>query len=122
MTSRERMLAAFEGEPVDCIPIAPYFWGAEYTWQLTGMPIWEALHGSGDMRLAVLDAVDRRHGCDWLMPLHQSAGLLKGKHLTSDDGVCVHFADDVSGEEWVFHRDGHWFGKASDVGRMRIDN
>lgn len=122
MTSRERMIAAMEGRPVDCIPVAPYFWGAEYSWKLTGHPIWEVLHGAGDMRLAILDAIDRRHSCDWLMPLHQSTGLLADMTQVSEDDLRVHFTHNETGEEYVFHKDGHWFGKASDVGKMRIDN
>ena len=38
MTSRERMLAALDGGAVDMIPVAPYFWGAEYVWRLLGRP------------------------------------------------------------------------------------
>ena len=43
MNSRERMIAAMEGREVDQIPIAPYFWGAEYVWRLMGRPIWAAM-------------------------------------------------------------------------------
>ncbi|MHB1001200.1 MAG: uroporphyrinogen decarboxylase family protein [Armatimonadota bacterium] len=122
MTSQERMMAALEGRPVDYIPVAPYFWGAEYSWKLVGKPIWEVLHGEGDMCLAILEAIDRRHGCDWVIPLHQSSGQLAGKSFVREDDLRVYFIDDQSGEEYIFHKEGHWLCKTSDIEQMRIDN
>jgi hypothetical protein len=52
------MTAALEGRPVDRIPTAPYIWGAEYVWKLTGKSICEVMHGEGDMGKAVLQAID----------------------------------------------------------------
>ena len=57
MTSRERMLAAMDGATPDRTPVAPYFWGGEYSWRLTGRPLWQVLHGTGDMRLELLEAI-----------------------------------------------------------------
>jgi len=122
LTSRERVLAALEGRPVDHIPVAPYFWGAEYTWKLTGKPIWEVLHGPGDMGFEVLEALDRRHGCDWVIPLHGSSGALQGKTLAREDFAHVYFTDDATGEEWVFHKEGHWLVRADEVETTRANN
>lgn len=115
MTSRQRMTAALEGRPVDQIPIAPFFWGAEYVWKLMDKPIWEVLHGAGDMRMQVLEALDTRHGCDWVVPLHWSSGILKGKTYTREDSSHAYFTDDETGEEWVFHKEGHWLVKKSEI-------
>lgn len=122
MTSRERMTAALEGRPVDRIPVAPYFWGAEYSWKLVGKPIWEVLHGEGDMGLAILETLDERHGCDWLVPLHGSSRLLSGKSYAREDFSHVCFTDDSTGEEWVFHKEGHWLVRADQVSEARGDN
>lgn len=122
MTSRERMIAAFEGRQVDRIPVAPYFWGAEYSWKLVGKPIWEVLHGEGDMTLAVLEALDERHGCDWVIPLHGSSRALRGKTYSREDHSQVYFTEDSTGDEWVFHKEGHWLVRADRVGETRGDN
>jgi uroporphyrinogen-III decarboxylase len=122
MTSRERMIAALEGREVDRIPVAPYFWGAEYSWKLVGKPIWEVLHGDGDMTLAVLEALDERHGCDWVIPLHGSSRALRGKTYSREDHSRVYFTEDSTGDEWVFHKEGHWLVRAEEVGEARGDN
>lgn len=122
MTSRDRMIAALEGRPVDRIPTAPYFWGAEYVWKLTDMPIWEVMHGEGDLGSAVLQALDQRHQCDWVIPLHASSGALRGKSRVGEDGEYVHFADDQNGEKFVFHKEGHWLIPSSDIGKARVDH
>ncbi len=122
MTSRERMIAALEGRPVDQIPVAPYFWGAEYGWKLVGRLIWEVFHGEGDMCLAVLEALDARHGCDWVIPLHGSSGLLRGKTYSREDYSHVYFTDDTTGEQWVFHKEGHWLVRSDQVSQARGDN
>ena len=46
VTSKKRMLQALEGGKPDMVPIAPYFWGAEYTWKIAEVEIWELLYGS----------------------------------------------------------------------------
>ena len=122
MTSRERMIAALEGREIDQIPVAPYFWGAEYVWKLLGRPIWEVLHGEGDVRLAVLEALDERHGCDWVIPLHSSSGLLAGKTMTREDSAHAYFTEDATGGEWVFHKQGHWLVPAGEAGGVRVSN
>lgn len=111
MTSRERMIAALEGREVDRIPIAPYFWGAEYVWKLMGKPIWEVMLGPPDNTLDLLAALEERHGCDWLVPLHRGSGWLEGKRFQGEDASRVFFLDEATGEEWVFHKEGHWLGR-----------
>lgn len=122
MTSRERMIAALEGANVDALPVTPWFWGAEYVWKLVGRPIWEVMHGPGDMRMAVLQALDSRHGCDWLIPLHHSSGELHGKTRSREDSAHIYFIDDGTSEEWVFHKEGHWLVRAEDARKARIDH
>lgn len=122
MTSRERVLAAINGQPVDKIPVAPYFWGAEYAWKLTGRPLWEIMHGDGDMGMAILEALDERHGCDWLLPLHGSSRALVGKTYTGEDMTQVYFTEDKTGKEYVFHKEGHWLLEKSQVGKVRGNN
>lgn len=122
MTSRERMIAAIEGRPVECIPVAPYFWGAEYAWKLTGRPLWEVMHGAGDVGTQLLQALDDRHGCDWLIPLHASSGRLVAKTHVGEDAAHVYFEDDSTGEKWVFHKEGHWFVRESELGKARVDH
>jgi len=122
MTSRERMIAAIEGRNTDQIPVAPYFWGAEYGWKLVGKPIWEVLHGEEDMTLAILEALDERHGCDWVVPSHSSSRMLRGKSYKREDYSHVYFVDEQTGEEWVFHKEGHWLIQADKIGEVRGDN
>lgn len=122
MTSRERMIAAFEGRPVDRLPVAPYIWGAEYVWKLMGKPIWEVMHGEGDMGKAILQAIDARHQCDWVIPLHASSGALHGKSFVREDQTQVYFTDDLSGEQFVFHKEGHWLISSHDIGKARVDH
>ena len=122
MNSRERMIAALKGREVDQIPVAPYFWGAEYVWKLLGRPIWEVLHGPGDVRLEVVEALDERHGCDWVIPLHGSSGQLADKTMVGEDSAHVRFTDDATGEEWVFHKEGHWLVRACDQETARVAN
>lgn len=122
MTSRERMIAALEGRDIDQIPVAPYFWGAEYGWKLVGKPIWEVLHGNGDMTLAILEALNERHECDWVIPLHSSSGMLQGKSYKHEDYSHVYFIDEQTGKEWVFHKEGHWLIQIDKIGKTRGDN
>ncbi len=105
------MSAAMEGRSVDMIPIAPYFWGAEYVWKLMGKPIWEVLLGHPNNTIDLLTALESRHGCDWLALLHSSSGWLKGKRLLREDADCVFFVDETTGDEWLFHKDGHWLAR-----------
>ena len=119
MTSKERMYAALGGKPVDRLAIAPCFWMAEYAWKLTGLPIWEILHGP-DSRMKVVEALDERHGCDWVLPNHYSTRQLVGKTKTGEDSAQVYFADDKTGEEFVFHKEGHWVLPRSDIGTAQF--
>jgi uroporphyrinogen-III decarboxylase len=122
MTSRERVYAALDGQDVDQIPIAPLFWGAEYGWKLTGLPLWEVLHGSGDMMMAIAEALVERHDPDWVFPTHASSRALAGKKYTHEDGFHVYFVDQQSGEEFVFHKEGHWLLPKSEVGKARLSH
>ncbi|MGC8861472.1 MAG: uroporphyrinogen decarboxylase family protein [Armatimonadota bacterium] len=121
MTARERIYAALDGREVDMIPVAPLFWGAEYGWKLTGLPLWEVLHGPGDMGLRVSEAIDERHRPDWVFVSHASSRALAGKTYSHEDQAHVYFTDDETGEEFVFHKEGHWLLRASEVGRARLD-
>jgi len=105
------MIAAMEGREVDRIPIAPYFWGAEYVWKLMGKPIWEVMLGPPGNTLDLLTALEKRHGCDWLVPLHRGSGWLPGKRFLGEDSRRVFFRDESTGEEWIFHKEGHWLGR-----------
>ncbi|MCX8052964.1 MAG: hypothetical protein N3B12_04080, partial [Armatimonadetes bacterium] len=122
MTSRERIYAALEGREVDTIPVAPLFWGAEYGWKLTGLPLWEVLHGPGDMGMKVLEAIEDRHHPDWVIPTHGSSHRLEGKTYSHEDQAHVYFIDNSSGEEWVFHKEGHWLLPKSQIGKARMDH
>ncbi|MCC6445198.1 MAG: hypothetical protein IT210_17275 [Armatimonadetes bacterium] len=108
MNSRELMIAVMEGKRMEAIPVAPYFWGAEYVWKLLGQTIWQVLHGPRGNSIEVLSALDRRHGCDWLVPLHHSDGWLEGKRVVCEDMTHVRFTDETTGEEWLFDKDGHY--------------
>lgn len=122
VTSRERVTAALAGREVDSTPVAPYFWGAEYSWKLLGKPLWEVLHGPGDMATAVIDAIDRRHGPDWIIQTHASSGMLVGKERVGEDATCIRFADQATGEQYVFHKEGHWLLPAAAVGTACLDH
>ncbi|MDH7601440.1 MAG: uroporphyrinogen decarboxylase family protein [Armatimonadota bacterium] len=122
MTSRERIHAVLEGRETDFIPVAPLFWGAEYVWKLTGLPLWEVLHGPGDMTMAVVRAVAERHDVDWVFLTHSSSQALAGKKYVREDGFHVYFVDESSGEEFVFHKEGHWLLPKRRMGEARISN
>ncbi|HGJ67453.1 TPA: methyltransferase, partial [bacterium] len=49
MTPKQRMLTAIAGGKPDIVPVAPYFWGAEYRWKIVGVEIWEFLYGDREM-------------------------------------------------------------------------
>ena len=102
-------------------PSRPTSGGAEYSWKLVNRPIWEVLHGEGDLGLELLQVLDRRHGCDWVIPLHASSGALQGKTLVREDRTHVYFADDL-GDEWVFHKEAHWLVRASEAVEARLDH
>ncbi|MGQ9581118.1 MAG: uroporphyrinogen decarboxylase family protein [Armatimonadota bacterium] len=120
MTSRERIYAALRGCPVDVIPVAPLFWGAEYVWKLVGLPLWEVLHGGGDMTMKVAEAVVSRHDVDWVFVTHASSGALVGKRYYHEDRAHVYFVEEESGEEFVFHKEGHWLLPKKEIGKARL--
>lgn len=115
------MIAAMEGRPLDTVPIAPYFWGAEYAWKLMGIPIWKLIlgpHSNGvEMQLAIM----RRHDCDWVLPLHSGSGWLEGKEVIREEPEKIHFRETRTGREFIFHLEGHWLAEAGDCG-VRISN
>jgi len=100
-------------------PTAPLVWGAEYAWKLTGLPMWEVLHGVGDMRMRVAEALVARHDSDWLLPNHWNSSALAGKSFVREDLSKAYFTDDATGDEWVFHKEGHWLLPASEVGKAK---
>ena len=122
MTPRERMIAAMEGRPVDMIPLAPYFWGAEYAWRLMGMPIWRLLFGPHGLGVQMQEALLRRHDCDWVLPLHDGSGWLEGKEVVREDPDKVVFRESSSGKEFVFHMEGHWLVEAGEENDARVCN
>ena len=122
MTSRERMIAAMEGRPVDMVPVAPYFWGAEYAWKLMGLTIWELILGSRSNGMELQEALMRRHDCDWLLPLHNGSGWLEGKEVIREESDKVFFRDTASGKEYIFHMEGHWLVESGQEDDARIDN
>ena len=122
MTSRERIYAALEGRKVDMIPVAPLFWGAEYGWKLTGLPLWEVLHGAGDMTMTLAEAIDNRHDPDLVFLTHASSNALSGKTYIGEDHAHVYFRDDAGGEEFVFHKEGHWLLPRSEIGKARMNH
>ncbi len=121
MTSRERMLAAMDGRTVDRIPIAPYFWGGEYSWRLTGRPLWQVLYGTGDMGLELLQAIDARHAPDWVLPTHASNGMLANLSWCGEDSRHVRFSDQ-EGRTYLFHKQGHWLLPEADVSTTRLSH
>ena len=108
MTPRERIFAAMEGRPLDTVPVAPYFWGAEYAWKLMGISIWELILGPGSNGIEMQQAIMRRHDCDWLLPLHSGSGWLEGKEVLREEPDKIYFRDTASGAEFIFHLEGHW--------------
>ena len=122
MTSRERMIAAMEGRPVDMVPVAPYFWGAEYAWKLMGLTIWELILGPRSNGMEMQEALDNRHDCDWFMPLHSGSGWLEGKEVIREESDKVYFRDKESGKEYIFHMEGHWLVEADKENEARVDN
>jgi hypothetical protein len=121
MTSRERMIAAMEGRPVDMIPMAPYFWGAEYAWKIMGLKPWELILGPRDVGLKMQEALMERHDCDWVLPLHNGSGWLEDKEVVREDSDKILFRD-PKGKEWVFHMEGHWLVEAGKEHEARLDN
>lgn len=119
MTSRERMLAAMDGATPDRTPVAPYFWGGEYSWRLTGRPLWQVLHGTGDMRLELLEAIDARHAPDWVLPTHVSSGQLAGLTWHDETTCHVRFLD-ADGQPYLYHKQGHWLMPEADVPQARL--
>lgn len=107
MTSRERMIAAIGGGVVDQMPVAPMFWGYEYSWRLVNRPIWETIHGPAEVFLERLAALDARHPCDWLLAMFPGTGLLSGKRLVCEQPEQVVFVEDSSGDEWLFDKRTH---------------
>lgn len=105
MTSKERMLKALEGGKPDVVPIAPYFWGAEYRWKAVGVEIWELLYGDREMSFIASDKLHQRHPCDWIFVQGFGSGWLMGKTVEKKDGQV--FITDSDGTRYEFLRDGH---------------
>ena len=105
MTPKERMLAAMEGRKPDCIPVAPYFWGEEYSWKLVGKPVWQLSLGPADSWKDVIRAVQERHDCDWVIRLGGGSGFLEGKEVEERDGRVL-ISDPSTGERWEYLPDG----------------
>jgi hypothetical protein len=104
MKSRERMSAAITGVSVDTTPVAPMFWGYEYSWKLVNRPAWETINGPPEVFLDRLIALDKRHECDWLMVMFPGTNLLQGKRLTCEKHDHCAFIEDDTGDEWIFEK------------------
>jgi len=105
MTSKERMITALEGGKPDVVPVAPYFWGAEYTWKVAGVEIWELLYGDREMSFIGNDMLYQRHRCDWIFVHKFGNGWLEGKNVEKVDGRI--FITDTDGTKYEFLMDGH---------------
>jgi uroporphyrinogen-III decarboxylase len=105
MTSKERMLTALAGGKPDMVPIAPYFWGAEYRWKAVGVEIWELLYGDREMSFIGNDRLHQRHPCDWINVHGFGNEWLNGKTVEKK-GDRV-FIIDSDGTKYEFLNDGH---------------
>ncbi len=119
MTSKERMLKALEGDLPDVVPVAPYFWGAEYTWKVAGVEIWELLYGERELSFVANDKLYRRHQCDWIFVQGFGSGWLKGKKVERKKGRVFITNDD--GMRYEFLKDGHQLVRA-DIQREHVPN
>ena len=70
-----------EGGVPDIVPIAPYFWGAEYTWKVAGVEIWELLYGDRELSFTANDKLQQRHPCDWMFLQGFGNGWLTDKKV-----------------------------------------
>jgi uroporphyrinogen-III decarboxylase len=105
MTSKERMLIALEGGKPDMVPLAPYFWGAEYRWKVVDLELWELLYGDRELSFIANDRLQHRHPCDWIHVHGFGSGWLEGKRVEKrDDRV---FITDSDGTKYEFLKDGH---------------
>ncbi len=110
MTSKERMLIALSGGKPDIVPIAPYFWGAEYRWKVIGVEIWELLYGDREMAFIGNDKLQERHPCDWINVHSFGNGWLEGKKVEKVNGR-VFFLDE-NNIKYEFLNDGHQLVRA----------
>ncbi|MFQ3549870.1 MAG: uroporphyrinogen decarboxylase family protein [Armatimonadota bacterium] len=123
MNSKERFLNALENLDCDKIPCAPLIWGNEYCWKLTNKPIWEIMHGDGNVSIEILKAINESHNIDWVLPAHWSTKQLAEKKYIKEDNENVYFADEKSGDEYIFNKSGHWVRKlGEDYYEETIDN
>lgn len=105
MTSKERMLIALTGRKPDIVPVAPYFWGAEYIWKVTGYEIWELLYGDIEISFIANEKLYQRHKCDWIFVHGFGNGWLKGKKVEKKNSRV--FITDSDGTKYEFLMDGH---------------
>jgi len=119
MTSKERMLKALAGGKPDMVPIAPYFWGAEYRWKVVGAEIWELLYGDRELSFVANDKLYQRHPCDWIFVHEFGSGWLKGKKVEKHNGRV--FITDNDGTRYEFLRDGHQLVRV-DIRQEHIPN
>jgi len=105
MTSKERMLTALSGGKPDIVPVAPYFWGAEYRWKVVGVEIWELIYGDREMSFIGNDRLQERHPCDWINVHGFGSGWLTGKTVEKKDDRV--FITDKDGTKYEYLMDGH---------------
>jgi len=105
MTPKQRMLTALAGGKPDVVPVAPYFWGAEYRWKVVGVEIWELLYGDREMAFIGNDVLQQRQPCDWINVHGFGSDWLKGKTVEKKNGRV--FITDSDGTRYEFLNDGH---------------
>jgi len=113
------MLKALEGGKPDMVPIAPYFWGAEYTWKVAEVEIWELLYGDRELSFIANDKLYQRHPCDWIFVQGFGSGWLKDKKVEKSQGRV--FIMDNNGTRYEFLQDGHQLVRA-DVQEKYVPN
>jgi len=110
------MLAALEGRKPDMVPVAPYFWGEEYVWKLVGKPVWRLSLGPPDSWKEIIQAVQARHDCDWVIRLGGGSGFLDGKEVDERNGRVL-ITDPSSGRRWEYLLGGRRLVELDDQGR-----
>ena len=120
MTPRERMRTALAGEPVDRLPLAPYFWGEEYVWRLVGRPVWQLSLGPPGNWRELVAAIQARHDCDWVIPLGGGSGFLQGKTAEQREGRVL-ITDPASGQRWEYRLDGRRLVPLDEAGRPQAE-
>ncbi len=106
MNGKERMLKALEGKNTDVIPVAPYFWGAEYIWKVADYEIWELQYGGNKVEMEAKISLQKRHPCDWLVFFGSGSNWLKDKKIEREKHH-IYFIDENNGDKYEYLEKGH---------------